>query len=409
MKKVLSVIGVTFGLLFCNSLNAQCTLTITPQDTTVCAGSVISLTAEAIGPGNSLTTTTAAGNNHRGNMFDIAATNAVIINEFDVSPVSSTTIRIYYKVGTYVGYESDSTAWTFIGSSAVTATGSLVPSGIPINVEIPAGQTYAFYVTSSNTSVSLNYSDGTGVGNTYASDANIAFKEGAGMEFPFGAGSAPFTPRVWNGTIHYSLANATTSYVWNTGATTDTIQPTVVSGTNSYSCQVTISGCPVLTDTAHVFTNPIDTTVTVLNETITANDSTATYQWYLCSTMTMIPGATNQSYTATVNGEYAVEITDSLGCSAMSSCFTISSAAIHESNPKQLTTLFPNPAESLLNVVCSQANNTISITDLSGKVVLSSFSADNHCILDISELKPGVYFIQVNSENDIQTERFVKM
>jgi hypothetical protein len=154
--------------------------------------------------GNILQSTFAAGNAHRGNMFDVTAINTVMITDFDGHLQGNTSYEIYYHTGTYVGTEQNASAWTLVGSAAnvvAQPTGNPTPIPIPVNITIPAGQTYAFYLTSSNLAVSQNYTNGTAVGNVYASDANIQFKEGCGLEYPFA--STPFTPRIWNGRIHY--------------------------------------------------------------------------------------------------------------------------------------------------------------------------------------------------------------
>ncbi|NVB82785.1 MAG: hypothetical protein HOV81_30690, partial [Kofleriaceae bacterium] len=154
----------------------------------------------------SLASTMSAGNNHRGNMFDVTAVNTIVITGFDAHPMGNTTIEIYYKPGSYAGSETNSAAWTFIGSAAVAAQpfGTPTPVPVPVNVTIPAGQTYSFYVTSKDTTIGLNYSNGSNEGGVFTSDANMQFREGVGLEYPFTAGTGGlFRPRIWNGIIHY--------------------------------------------------------------------------------------------------------------------------------------------------------------------------------------------------------------
>lgn len=175
----------------------------------VCTTGVCNVAPYCWESGTTLQASSAAGNNHRGNMFDLVATNTVTITAFDASPMGNTTIEIYYKVGTWNGFANTPSAWTKIGSAAVGYTGAFVRVPLTVNVTIPAGQTYAFYVTSNTTAVALNYSNGSGVGNVYSSDANLTFLEGGGMEYPFTAGTgAVYQPRIWNGAIHYILPNS---------------------------------------------------------------------------------------------------------------------------------------------------------------------------------------------------------
>ncbi len=151
-------------------------------------------------PGN-IVTTYIGGNAQSGNMFDITALSNINVLSFagNFNPASYT-VEVYYKVGTHVGFEGTSSAWTLIGSTPVTSVAASVPTAIPlpINVSIPAGQTYAFYVTV--TSGSLIYTNGTTLGAVYVQDANLQVLEGVGLGYPFGG---TFSPRVWNGTVYY--------------------------------------------------------------------------------------------------------------------------------------------------------------------------------------------------------------
>lgn len=174
-------------------------------------GSVISNgTISSAGAGGTLTlqTTYAAGNNHRGNMFDIEVigSSPVFVDSFMVSPMGSTDIQIYYKIGSYVDATNNSSAWTNLGVGQVTFDGT--PKQVDINgVWLFPGETYGFYITSINQSVSLNYSNGF-LGENY-SDANIKLIPGCGLEYPFTNGTLEiFTPRTFNGAINYSVDNS---------------------------------------------------------------------------------------------------------------------------------------------------------------------------------------------------------
>lgn len=319
-----------------NQLNAQCSFTFAATDTAICPGDSVTITA--LPPPTTLGTTLAAGNNHRGNMFDLVALNTITITGFDAHPMGNTTIEIYYKVGTYQGFEANAGAWTLVGSAAVVAQplGTATPVPVPVGVTIPAGQTYAFYITSSNVAVSLNYTNGTTVGNVFSQDANLQFLEGAGMEYPFTGGGSTFSPRIWNGNIHYSLPGPTT-YMWDTGDTTAsiTVAPT---DTTYYTANVTISGCSTLTDSflIYVVDPPIvdlgpDALVCV-GDTLfmDAGNPGSTYLWS--------SGGTGQTEMATADGYYSVDVTNAGGCTQTDSIL--------------LTTYTPDPMLGPDTAVC---------------------------------------------------------
>lgn len=155
----------------------------------------------------SLTTTFAGGNGQDGNMFEITALQPVVITGFDGNlDLPSDNFLIYYKTGTYTGFEDNPGAWTLVGTAnGVVSNGEDVatPIPIPVNITIPAGQTYSFYITTDGTGNGIGYTDGSAEHAVYVSDANIQILEGIGVEYPFGA---TYSPRIWNGTVYYNIA-----------------------------------------------------------------------------------------------------------------------------------------------------------------------------------------------------------
>jgi PKD repeat protein len=163
---------------------------------------------------NSLQTTFAGGNGSNGNMFDIVAINEVTVTSFDGNlDAGNGDVHIYYKTGTYVGFETNQAAWTFVGTTSVTSSGSGSATSIPIpvNITIPAGQTYAFYIHAENGN---DYTNGSGAGNIYVSDANIQILEGCGKGNPLFTGDT-YSPRVFNGIVHYSYAGGSSNITYN--------------------------------------------------------------------------------------------------------------------------------------------------------------------------------------------------
>ncbi len=316
MKKFYTIILVAFAILGLSpAIQAQCNYEIVAADTSLCLGDSTVLSVP--GAATSLLTTLAAGNNHRGNMFDIVATNTVLITGFDAHPMGNTTIEIYYRPGTFVGFESSSAGWTLVGSAAVTAQpyGTATPIPLNVGVTIPAGQTYSFYVTSTNVSVSLNYSNGSAVGTVQSSDANIQFLQGKGMEYPFALGGAIFSPRVFNGIIHYERP---LNYVWSTGETTNSI---TVAPTSNASYNVTttdvLNACSNI-DTIDLVVNQLPVVALTNNPTICFDISTPDTLIFDAgfpgSTYTWNTGDTTQTISVSNADTISVMVTDLNGC-----------------------------------------------------------------------------------------------
>jgi hypothetical protein len=126
------------------------------------------------------------------------------IESFDIhiGGTASTDVEIYYKSGTYAGYETDSAAWTQAAAVTVTGlgAGNPTPLDLMLNIQMSAGQRMAFYVTTAVGS-GLDYTNGTTEGALYSSNADLEIYEGIGMGHSFS--TSQFSPRVFNGTVRY--------------------------------------------------------------------------------------------------------------------------------------------------------------------------------------------------------------
>ncbi|MCB2220224.1 MAG: PKD domain-containing protein [Bacteroidetes bacterium] len=166
-----------------------------------------------------------------------------------------------------------------------------------------------------------------------------------------------------------------------------------VSGTYNDTI-TTLAGCDSIL-TINLTVVEVDTSVTVTDPVLTANAEGANYQWLLCPSMEPIEGATEQSYTATENGWYAVEVTQN-ECTDTSSCFQILTVGMHVPL-RDVISVFPNPTSGLLHVDFGEMVSEIKLIlrNSTGAIVSS------HEILNTSnatlELKggQGLYFLEV--------------
>ena len=186
----------------------------------------------------------------------------------------------------------------------------------------------------------------------------------------------------------YSIGNNNYS---NTGTYIDTL--------------VSAFGCDSIVTTQLTVSSPVNVVTSVNEITITATASNATYQWINCANNQAIAGETSQSYTATVNGEYAVIITQN-DCSDTSACTTFSTIGLNELSAS--FNLYPNPATSTVTIASSQTIDQIFITDLSGKVISILTEKGMNQTIDVSDLSRGMYLVKVNSQGNQITKQFVK-
>lgn len=151
---------------------------------------------------NNLRTVFDGQNQASGNMFDLTALVSLRIDSFDVHlpGFEEDVIKIYYKEGTYEGFENNESAWTFFDSVTVWPNGLGLPTRVPFgNLFIPAGKTYGLYITCVRGS--MRYTATSGIHTI--SDGNMLLKLGIGNTYPF---TSIYTPRSWNGTIYYTYA-----------------------------------------------------------------------------------------------------------------------------------------------------------------------------------------------------------
>jgi uncharacterized protein YjdB len=182
---------------------------------------------------SSLTTTFADNNAQSGVAFDITVLNSMNLSSFDLSTIGGTfNFEIYYRIGTSVGNQTSSSGWTLLAThlsnSASSPRNLIIPGGVNLN----AGQTYGFYVTTTTpTSGNVRYTNGTTLGAVFSSNADLQIKEGYGMTYPFAA-SGSFSPRIPNITAHYGLIPICSSS--SRSAATLTVNPNpAIAGTQS--------------------------------------------------------------------------------------------------------------------------------------------------------------------------------
>lgn len=145
-------------------------------------------------------------------MFDISATNTITILCFDANlpALSVGEYEIFYKAESYVGSENIAANWTSAGTAGSILSIGLnleTPLSIPVNVIIPAGETYGFYITATNPILSTGLLTTTSAGySTISSNPDMTILGGIGITYPFNTISAN---RSFNGTARYSIGTPT--------------------------------------------------------------------------------------------------------------------------------------------------------------------------------------------------------
>jgi hypothetical protein len=138
-------------------------------------------------------------------MFDVTATNSITLNGLTFSNIpSGGTFNVYGRNSTHVGNDASSSGWTLLASGTL-ASGSNIVFPTAFNFTIPAGSTYALYISSADGGY-LGYLYGSAtVGAVEASDTNVQIRAGGATRTPFGGICC--SPRRFSGLISYNLGN----------------------------------------------------------------------------------------------------------------------------------------------------------------------------------------------------------
>src|SRR5690606_9826821 len=119
-----------------------------------------------------------------------------------------------------------------------------------------------------------------------------------------------------------------------------------------------------------------------------------------------ISGETNQSFTATGNGNYAVEVTQN-GCKATSLCTMVNIVGVgnNQLNTHNLS-IYPNPSSGLFTVEYNYNEPVqMEVFTIQGKLILKNELTEKSNIINLSEQPAGMYFINVSFGNSQRVTR----
>ena len=74
----------------------------------------------------------------------------------------------------------------------------------------------------------------------------------------------------------------------------------------------------------------------------------------------------------------------------------------------QFITVYPNPAKDQLYVECEFTGGLMSIMDITGRIISQTQYVNNRQEVNISALKPGIYFIAIDRTNTRYLSKFIK-
>ncbi len=213
--------------------------------------------------------------------------------------------------------------------------------------------------------------------------------------------SANYAPIVCPGgvtTVTVTATGGTPQYIFTPNTNT------VTAGTYTYMVMDANNCMDTEVITVATPSNNINSTVSLNGLTITSNQAGAMYQWLDCNNgNAAIASATNQAYTASTNGSYAVMITFG-GCSKTSTCTSITTVGLQNVVSTSDIKIYPNPTNGILNVSLKDADksSTLKIVNSVGQVVFQTLVSKDNSQINIQHLTAGLYFVQLNNSKPVR-------
>lgn len=387
-----------------------CQLTATASaDTSICLGASVNLFATgSYGTIDSVWWTPSTGLN-QSNIVNPVATPSVtttyvlhLRNQYGCVDLDSSVVTVFPLPGPQI-QASGPTSFCIGGSVTLTAVDT---TGNPV--------TYLWNTTDTTASITVN------TPGTYS----VTITNAAGCS---GISSIPVTinpnPTIYAGadtgfcqsTTVSLCATGGVTYAWTPAfGLSDTTIACPTAGPTSSTTYIVYgtdaNGC-ISSDTVSVNLFPAPS-VPVISRNVAVLTSTpaSSYQWYFNSSP--ISGATNQTYTPTQNGSYYVVTTDTNGCTAFSSTYSMIDVSIRELTAANPVTIYPNPSNGNFTVQFDQQGlrGMLEVYNVNGQNVYSQNLSSNGIVtMDLNlVVEAGIYFMRITLENgNMLTQRMI--
>lgn len=224
--------------------------------------------------------------------------------------------------------------------------------------------------------------------------------------------------------VHHDIGDSLTSNIYYFGNTPHPIESTdtiiscdpitwidgvtyTSSNANATYILQAAAGCDSLVR-LNLTINAIDTSITNNTTELSSNQTNGSYQWIDCATDSLLMGETNQSFIATINGNYAVIIDNGI-CIDTSSCYQVNNVGLSTLVAEESIKIFPNPSSGLITITCeNEIANQINIKGLDGREILTSVNSFNEFQIDLGSYSDGIYLIELMFDSHVIIRRIIK-
>ncbi|MBI4645427.1 MAG: T9SS type A sorting domain-containing protein [Bacteroidia bacterium] len=198
-------------------------------------------------------------------------------------------------------------------------------------------------------------------------------------------------------------------YQWNNGVNNN--QYFSPQSTTTYTVTVTDNNGCIDTDDVVISVNSIPSTPSIVqigNDLVSS--SISGNQWYLNNDI--IQGETDQTYTPVQNGDYFVIINQN-GCfSDTSNLLTVTWVGISDLTNNLRLKIYPNPVKNNISIISYDNNiKKVELIDILGNVLLvykTHLDIQKTVNINIDEVPNGMYFIRLNTTDEIVIQKIIK-
>jgi len=193
------------------------------------------------------------------------------------------------------------------------------------------------------------------------------------------------------------------SFIWTNGITYTN------NNTTATDTFVNVLGCDSIVS-LDLIINTVNPQITLTGNTLTTNIVGATYQWLNCTSNTLVAGAISQSFSPTINGDYAVVVTNN-ACTDTSSCINVVISSIEGvDRPLWVLEAYPIPTKEFLTIdLLDYDDLEVQVLDINSRIIINeTYQATKKIILPVKALPVGVYFVYLISDQERKVIKMIK-
>lgn len=327
---------------------------------------------------SNLTTTTTSNINWNGSMFNLVTQQNIILDSIGlkINTPGLQNIDIYYKTGSYIGHENNSSSWTLLTSTSAFIYDSLALTYYTLPAfSLTSNDTFGIYIQLSNPQSKLSYQSASNP--IVRSNSELTIITGTGISHNF---TGNYFPRDLNCDIRYHFGS----------------RPEGACSTGKYPATIFVSNYTlnIGNDTIIDFTDSISVHVP---------NGLNNWYWNLNNTDSNITVTGNELGT----GIHYIILSgyDSLQCFKTDDMVVGVANLVNITDTHSIDTknVYPNPTK---NWVYSDLKlSKVSVFSINGSLILSA----KHFPINISNLPSGVYYFKTEtSQGKIYYSKVVK-